>query len=181
METTKNEMSNYAKHFFNKLKNYLDTKIYFYGSIQRNDYFPKSSDIDVDIFTDNVSSTVSKLHNLLGVEKYKFKNLVYKLHKTNKIVYGKKVTFKVPEENFSTEISIYEEKYKDAILQEHNSKLNLPFYVSFLLIILKTLYYNLQILPQEIYIYMKRFVMNYLVEGEDVEFIITDISSKKHT
>ena len=73
METTKNEMDAYSKNFFNKLGNYLDIKIYYYGSIQRNDYFPGKSDIDVDLFTDNVSSIIIKLNNLLGVEKYKFK------------------------------------------------------------------------------------------------------------
>ena len=53
METTKNEMSPYAKQFFDKLSKYLDNKFYFYGSIQRLDYFPEYSDIDADLFTDN--------------------------------------------------------------------------------------------------------------------------------
>ena len=52
METTKNEIPEYNKIFFEKLKNYLDMKIYFFGSVQRNDYFPKSSDIDVALFTE---------------------------------------------------------------------------------------------------------------------------------
>ena len=82
METTRNELPPYAKEFFYKLSNYLDTKIYFYGSVQRPDYFPASSDIDVDIFTDNESSTISKLQYFLGVEKFKFKKFLYKLHKT---------------------------------------------------------------------------------------------------
>ena len=54
METTKNEIPEYNNIFFEKLKNYLDMKIYFFGSVQRNDYFPKSSDIDVALFTDNI-------------------------------------------------------------------------------------------------------------------------------
>ena len=179
METTKNEMTTYAKNFFHRLRNYLDTKIYFYGSIQRNDYFPKSSDIDVDIFSNNISSTISKLQNLLGIKKCDFKNFVYKLHKTNKLAYGKKVQYEVPEENFSTEISIYEQKFKEDILNEHNSKTNLPFYVTILLVILKTFYYNLQILSKDSYKYIKRIIINYMVEGEDVEFVTTDISEDK--
>jgi len=179
MEYTKNEMPPYAKQFFYKLGNYLDTKIYYYGSIQRNDYFPNSSDIDVDIFTDNESSTISKLHNFLGVKSYQFKKFVYKLHKTNKIVNGKKVIYQDPENNFHTEISIYDEKYKTEILAEHNSKMILPFYVSILLIILKYLYYNLQILSKDNYKYYKRIIINYMVEGEDVEFITTDLPTKK--
>ena len=127
METTKNEMDTYSKNFFLKLGNYLDTQIYYFGSIQRNDYFPGKSDIDVDLFTDNSSSTIIKLQNFLGFEKYKFKKFVYKLHKTQKIVYGHKVKYDDPSNNFFTEMSIYNEKYKDDVLLEHNSKAILPF------------------------------------------------------
>ena len=83
METTKNEMPKYAKHFFKKLGDYLDTKIYYYGSIQRLDFFPMASDIDTDIFTDNESSTISQLQSFLGVPKYEFRKVVYRLHKAN--------------------------------------------------------------------------------------------------
>ena len=171
METTKNEMPQYAKEFFFKLGMYLDTQIYYFGSVQRSDYFPTSSDIDVDLFSDNESSIIIKLQNFLGFEKYKFKKFVYKLHKTQKIVYGHKVKYDDPSNNFFTEMSIYNEKYKDDVLLEHNSKAILPFYVTILLIILKFIYYKLQILPEETYSYFKKIIMNYMVEGEDVEFV----------
>ena len=67
METTKNKMPEYNNIFFEKLKNYLDTKLYFFGSVQRPDYFQKGSDIDVAIFTDNIKSTVTKLQSFLNV------------------------------------------------------------------------------------------------------------------
>jgi hypothetical protein len=175
METTRNEMDTYSKNFFFKLRNYLDNQIYYFGSIQRNDYFPGKSDIDVDLFTYNESSIIIKLQNFLGIEKYKFKKFVYKLHKTNKIVYGHKVKYGDPDNNFFTEISIYNEKDKDDVLLEHNSKAILPFYVSWLLIILKIIYYNLGILSPDIYSYFKKILMNHMVEGEDVEFLTTDI------
>ena len=60
METTKNIMPEYNRIFFEKLKNYLDMKIYFFGSIQRDDYFPKNSDIDVALFTHNIKSTITQ-------------------------------------------------------------------------------------------------------------------------
>ena len=171
METTKNEIPQYAKEYFFKLGNYLDTPIYYFGSIQRDDYFQNSSDIDVDLFTDNESSMMIKLQNFLGVNKYKFKRFVYKLHKTQKIVYGHKIKYEDSENNFFTEISIYNEKYKDDVLLEHNSKAILPIYITFLLIILKFFYYKLHILPEETYSYFKKIIMNYMVEGEDVEFV----------
>ena len=52
METTKNKLSPETKQFFDKLSSYLDTKLYFYGSVQRDDYFDGKSDIDVDILED---------------------------------------------------------------------------------------------------------------------------------
>ena len=171
METTANKMSDYASVFFHKLSNYLDTKIYYYGSIQRVDYFPNSSDIDVDIFTDNEQSTITKLQNFLDIERYEFKKFVYKLHKTNILVHGYKVKYNNRENNFTTEISIYNEKNKENVLYEHNSKTTLPFYISVILIILKTFYYNLGLLPKNMFFNIKKFLMNYLVEGEDVEFI----------
>lgn len=179
METTKHEMNRYAKNFFLKLGIYLDTPIYYFGSIQRDDYFPGKSDIDVDLFTDNESSIIIKLQSFLHLEKYKFKKFVYKLHKTNKFVDGYKVKYEEPEKKFFSEISIYNEKFKDDVLLEHNYKSILPFYVTFLLIILKILYYKLQILPEETYSYFKKIIMNYMVEGEDVEFVTTDLPEDK--
>ena len=69
METTKNKLPVFAEHFFKKLGDYLDTKIYYYGSIQRSDYFPDSSDIDVDIFTENENSTITKLQHFLKIDR----------------------------------------------------------------------------------------------------------------
>ena len=91
MESTKNKMPEFAEEFFKKLGNYLDTKIYFFGSIQRADYFPNSSDIDADIFTENENSTLSKMQNFLGVKRHEFKKFVYRLHKTKKMVHGYKI------------------------------------------------------------------------------------------
>jgi len=179
MENTKNNMPLYAKNFFDKLSNYLNTKIYYFGSIQRYDYFPKSSDIDVDIFTDNEDQTINYLMNFLGLKKYEFKKFVYKLHQTNKLVYGHKVKYKEPHNNFSVEISIYNENVKYEVLKEHNLKMDIPIYASFLLIILKYLYYNFALLSKSNYKYLKGLIINYLIEGKDVEFVTTEIPKHK--
>lgn len=179
METTKNKLPIGAKNFFDKLSNYLDTKIYYFGSIQRYDYFPKSSDIDVDIFTDNEEQTLNYIMNFLGLKKYEFKKFVYKLHKTNKLVYGHKVKYKEPNNNFAVEISIYNENVKFEVLQEHNSKMNIPIYVLLLLLLLKILYYNLNMISKPYYKYLKGLVINYLVEGQDVEFVTVEVPKEK--
>ena len=78
MENTKNKLTFNQYDFFQKLRNYINKPIYFYGSIQRNDYFPGKSDLDVDIFTDNESSTIYALGNFLNLTKNDFKNLYIK-------------------------------------------------------------------------------------------------------
>jgi hypothetical protein len=94
------------------------------------------------------------------------------------MVYGHKIKYEDTNHNFSTEISIYNEKTKELVLEEHLSKIVLPFYISISLIILKTFYYKLNILPDNIYYFFKKIIMNYLVEGVDVEFITTDMPTK---
>ena len=172
METTKNEMSEYAKNFFNKLSNYLGEKIYFYGSIQRNDYFHNSSDIDVDIFTENTSSTIIKIQNFLNLEKSDLKKIIFKPHHHDSIVKGYKIRYKDKEHNFKTDISIYDNIYKDVILHDHTRKFILPYYVSILLIILKFLYYRLSVIPKDIYKNIKDFLVDNCVDGTKDNFVI---------
>jgi hypothetical protein len=178
METTKNKLTEYERDFFHRLGSYLDTKLYFYGSIQRVDYFPQSSDIDVDIFTDNESTTILKLMNFLNVEKSDFKNFVSNPRQKSGLVYGKKIMYKEPENRFSVEFSIYNEKDKDTILYEHNYKRELPFYITFLLMIIKCLYYQLQILPKEWYKSMKNFILNDLFDNISDNFVVIDIKKE---
>ena len=179
METTKNKLSPHANVFFSKLSNYLETPMYYFGSIQRNDYFPESSDIDVDIFTDNEKSTMIKMQHFLHLEKHNFKQFVYRLGKSKQMVYGYKVKYKEPEHLLKVEFSIYNEKYKSLVLEEHRRKIILPFYVSYLLILLKYLYYDFGILPKPMYKDLKKYLINICVDGKQAEFIVIDVSEGK--
>ncbi len=169
METTKNKLSPETKQFFDKLSNYLDTKLYFYGSVQRDDYFDGKSDIDVDIFTSDEKGTMLKLQDFLHIDSSKFKQVVNRMHTTNKIVYGHKVKYN--KGGINAEFSIYNEQNKENVLREHNSKSVLPFFISVLLIILKFVYYRLYILPTRIYIYLKNLIMN-SVNNYEAKFVI---------
>ena len=171
METTKNEISEYNTIFFEKLKNYLDMKIYFFGSVQRDDYFPISSDIDVALFTDNIKSTITKLQTFLNVDKYDFKKIVWVLNYDNSLVEGFKIMYKEPENDVNVEFSIYDEKYKDAILYEHNGKRNLPFYATYGLVIIKYLYHTLNIISKEWYKYLKKMFLTKLVFIKEDKFV----------
>ena len=76
METTKNELPQNTKQFFYNLGEYLDTKVLFYGSVQRADYVPGKSDIDVVIFADNDDSLIAKLQHHLHLNKKDFKKIM---------------------------------------------------------------------------------------------------------
>jgi hypothetical protein len=175
METTKNKLTEYEMEFFDKLKNYIDKPIYFYGSIQRDDYFSQLSDIDIDIFTDNIFSTLNLLQNFLNIDKKEFKKSLYKIDKTNTVVPGYKSKYIDEVNKLTVEISVYDDKYKKEILQEHQSKFNLPFYITFCLVILKILHYNLGILPIYYYSRCKKFLTNYCYDNNKSEFVIFDI------
>ena len=179
METTKNKLSYYNNIFFTNLSNYLDTPMYFFGSIQRDDYFPKSSDIDVDIFTENENSTIAKMQHFLHKEKHQFKKFVYRLEKSKKMVQGYKVSYKEKAYHLNAEFSIYNEKYKDLVLKEHRRKINLPYYVSFFLIILKYFYYDLAILPKFIFYKIKNFLINFCIDGKNAEFVVIDLPDEE--
>ena len=113
METTKNALPPNTKKFFYNLGEYLDTKVLFYGSIQRADYVPGKSDIDVVIFTENEYSLMTKIQHHLHLKKKDFKKVMYIIDEN--VVYGYKVKYENKGENIKSEFSIYNENYKDII------------------------------------------------------------------
>jgi hypothetical protein len=163
MENTKHKLTEYQTIFFNRLSNYIESKLYFFGSIQRYDYFPGLSDIDVDIFAENEKSIIAKLTNFLNIDKNDIKKVIWKLNSTGEIVNGYKLMYKDLTNNLIVEFSIYNEKLKKDIINEHNSKVEIPFYATILLVILKFLFYKLHIIPDEWYIQCKKFILSPLI------------------
>lgn len=156
------------KDFFNKLSLYIDKPIYFYGSITRDDYIPGKSDIDVDIFTENESSTIHLLCNFLKIKKQDLRKSLYKIN--NNMVYGYKVKYNDEINNIDTEISVFNDKYKSSVVQDQAYGSDLPFYITFIIYIVKFLYYNLNIIPEKIYKNIKRLLMN----GGETNFILVE-------
>jgi hypothetical protein len=175
METTKNKLTPYEQSFFDNLRNYIDKPIYFYGSIQRDDYFPQMSDIDIDIFSDNEHSTVIMLQNYLNMSSTDFKRSIYKLDKTNSVVPGYKSKYIDETNKLTVEISVYNEKYKEDILDEHRSKLSFPLHITIILILLKFLHYSLGILPIYYYSRYKKFLTNACYDNNKSEFVVIDM------
>ena len=174
METTKNKLPNNINLFFKELSEYLNTKILYFGSVQRGDYFPGKSDIDVDIFTENEHSIITKMQHFLNVDKHKFKKFIWRLNHNNTMAYGHKIMYKNLEHNFNVEFSIYNEKYRSFILKEHLAKTDLPFYAIWLLIILKIIYYNLHLLNYNTFKYLKKKVLTFGIGLPDDQFIVLD-------
>jgi len=166
-----NRLSEHASDFFNRLRNYLDTKLYFYGSILRTDYLPGQSDIDVDIFTDNEARTISQMSAFLHIPKRKFKKIILRCPITNRLIHGHKVMYDDPENSFKAEFAIYNEKNKREIIALHQSKSKLPVYASFLLRILKILFYHLQVISLENYRFLKHNILSLLIGIPETDFI----------
>lgn len=175
METTKNKLTSFEENFFNGLKYYIDKPIYFYGSIQRDDYLPQKSDIDIDIFSENEIGTVKLVSNYLNISPQDFKKILYRIHGSNRVVPGFKTKYEDTHNKLTVEISIYNEKYKKDILDEHKSKFNLPYYITFILMFLKTLHYDFNILPIYYYSLCKKYLTNQLYDNNKSEFIQLDL------
>jgi hypothetical protein len=174
METTKNKLTPNEQFFFDNLRYYLDTPLYFYGSIQRPDYKSQQSDIDVDIFTENEKAIMLKLQNLLNIEKSDFKRVVYKIDKLNVVVHGYKTKYVDEKNKLTVEFAIFNSKYKNAVLYEHKSKFNLPYYISLLLILFKFLHYDMSILPLEYFRKIKKFLTNNCYDSNMSEFVVIE-------
>jgi predicted nucleotidyltransferase len=169
MEKVDERLTPNQKIFLNNLKQYINGNIYLYGSILRPDFIKEKSDIDIDIFSDNEISTVYKICDLLNLKRNNFKKIVYKIDKS--IVYGYKCKYSSLNEGIEVEISIYNEKYKNIVLKDHNKDITLPFYITISLIIIKFLFYNLQVISKKVYSRCKRFLMN---ENDELKFIELD-------
>lgn len=146
------------KNFLNSLSNYINDEIYLYGSINRFDYIPGKSDLDIDIFTDNENSLIHKLCNLLDLKKEEFYKIVYRIN--NKIVNGYKTKYENIDKNLKIEISIYNQKNKEMVMNQHNKANNLPYILLVLLYILKCFYYKFGIISDDIYAKLKNFLLH---------------------
>ena len=130
---------------------------------------PGKSDIDIDIFTENEQSTINILSNLFNLNKTDFKKSIYKIDSFMAFGYKTKYLDEVNGINF--EISIYNEKYKNIILYEHNNSRFFPFYITFILYIIKILFYDLKLISKQNYQRCKRFLMN---PDDELKFIVVD-------
>lgn len=157
-----------SKKFFMDLQNYMDTELHFYGSVTRDDYVHGKSDIDIAIFTDNEKSTIAKLQHFLHVKRNAFDKLVWKIE--GKMVYGYKIKCEpyidYPIEAKQCEIAVYNNEFKDILMNEMNTQNLIPIQLSILLYILKFFYYKLPLISQSTYVSYKRYIFNTLYKNQ---------------
>ena len=150
-------LPNKIQKMVNNIKKYLDTELYYYGSILRSDYIPEQSDIDMVIFTDNEYSTISKLQHVLHVKRDEFKKVIWKLN--NDYIYGYKI--RIPGSEPEVEIAIYNTDFKEILLEEFLAPIkSAPILVVICLYILKFLYYRLHLMSRNNYARLKRYIQN---------------------
>ena len=85
------------------------------------------------------------------------------------------------EKGIKSEFSIYNEKFKKYILEDHNKKQVLPIYITVLLYILKFFYYQFPILDKKTFTFYKRFILNTLFGEDDSnnKFLVIDKEKEK--
>ena len=159
MEFTKNKLSDDVQVFLRSIKQALEIDFVFYGSIQRPDYY-RGSDIDISIFTDNVSSVISKLATYLDVDKRRIKRTFSMSPGKYNPVLGNKIYYVSDKLSSPVEFSIYNVKDKDELLRRYHSKLNIPIYVSVLLIITKFMFHTLRLIDLNRYRDIKAFLLS---------------------
>jgi predicted nucleotidyltransferase len=157
MNKIRDDLPDNVKKLVNKINNYLETEVHFYGSVLRSDYIPGKSDIDAVIFTDNESSTISKLQHVLHVTNSEFKKVIWKLNGDN--IYG----YKIKLQNFKPdlEIAIYNNTFKDVLIKEFMAPIvSAPLLVVICLYIVKFLHYKLSLISKDRYVKIKRYIQN---------------------
>ena len=154
METPNNPLTIEQSSFFSKLRSFLPNKIYFYGSILRNDYLPGLSDIDVLYFTnDNLENVVKSIIRFLSddnsVDNIQNLHFLYHSSGTKEVVSGYKIKYTNVNKGIITELSLYNDKFKPMIIEEQKRKGSIPFYIEWFLLILKMLAYKYRVLPED--------------------------------
>lgn len=158
------------RKYFDHLQLVLGLKFYFYGSIHRYDYFHHESDIDIDIFAQNIDSTLFQMKQYLHIPNKKVKKVMTYLDKN--VIQGYKFSYTDKKLQLKCEYSIYPSKYKSLILSEHLKKTNLPILGILCLLIIKTIYYNLKLMDMQTYKKTKRVILSSVVGYKDPPFVV---------
>lgn len=162
----------YTITLLQNLESYLDTSLYFYGSIQRNDYIQNNSDIDIDIFAVNKESMALNAYAFLSMSgTVSDSKCIYMLEKDSIVVEGIKLNYKHFTKPIQIELSVYSIQDKDNMNHYHASKINIPMYISTPLYVLKYIYYNWHIIPKWMFKACKNLLINNSAGKNNAQYV----------
>jgi hypothetical protein len=174
MENTKNKLTQEEIIFFQNIKIILETRLYFYGSIQRYDYLSQYSDIDVDIFTNDEKGTIIKLQNYLNVKKTDLKKTLCIMFKSSIIIPGYKLKYIDKDNKINVEFSIFNERYKNQVIESQKIQIETSYFICLMILFLKILYYELNVIPFKIFRKMKNYLLG-ITNKDKQNYIIMDM------
>jgi len=154
LEKVKEKLDKKEYDFFYKMKEQLDLPFYFIGSITRSDFIKGKSDLDIEVFTENITSTRYKVEYLFNYYKQikEPKYIVFKINGTP--ISGYKYYFK--NKDISFDFTVYKKECQKILLHQRNIDMNIPFVLSIFLITIKYLYYYLNIISNSQYTFIKK-------------------------
>jgi hypothetical protein len=174
----KEKLSKEQYSYFSELQEKIGLPLFFMGSITRSDYIKGKSDLDIEIFSDNVTSTKEKLNYLFNY---------YEVQKENTIIIVKikdvpfsGYKYKVNDSEIEFDLTLYKKVSQKTILYYRTREINVPFTISALLIVTKFLHYRLNIINERNYYLIKKSIWE-LYNSEKVFFkLLNETEYKKY-
>ena len=72
---------------------------------------------------------------------------------------------------FSVDFCIYDNKFKNDILEKHLIQINIPYYISVMLYIIKIIYYKLNIIDYYTFKYLKNKIFSICLGMPNIDFL----------
>jgi hypothetical protein len=174
----KEKLSKEQYSYFSELQEKIGLPLFFMGSITRSDYIKGKSDLDIEIFSDNVTSTKEKLNYLFNYYEGQKENTIIIVKIKDVPFSGYK--YKVNDSEIEFDLTLYKKESQKTILYYRIREINVPFTISAFLIIIKFLHYRLNIINERNYYLTKKCVWEFY-NSEKVFFkLLNDSEYKKY-
>jgi hypothetical protein len=174
----KDKLSKEQYLYFLELQEKIELPLFFIGSITRNDYVPKRSDIDIEIFSDNIKSTKIKIESLFNYYNTRDENKLI-VFEINNIPYsGYKYSYSIHGKENHFDLTLYKKVCQTELLYNRNIETNLNFIARTFFYILKFLHYNLNITSDNNYSYLKKYFWSLYNSKKTTSKTITETEYK---
>ena len=142
----KDKLSKEQYSYFLELQEKIELPLFFIGSITRKDYIADRSDIDIEVFSDNVKSTKVKIECLFNYYSKKDENkfIVFKIN--NVAFSGYKYSYSTLGKDNHFDLTLYKKVCQPELLYNRNIETNLNFFAVIFFSVIKFLHYNLNVI-----------------------------------